>query len=856
MKYKTHPLLKILLGVFVVSLPLVNRDLFSVIHAKLFPARIILVVILSGSAAFALYQIFRSWRSGKIRFLLSSCWKSVKSDRVLWLLLSLWLIRAVSLINSLNISASISLLAYFSAIVGLYLVLKYVWMREPEFLETLYLLHLGMVCLVGFYGLVQIITPFLGVKLPGVLVGGTFFRIPGTFYDANHLPPYLLTAIPSFLIGSWLLKPQWMKKISFVLAGVLSLVLFFTFSRSGIFGFVFSSLFIVFICFRFHYWRKLAFFSVIFSVLALMVILSAKTQYSFVQRALSVLSSQEKSTAAHSLLLYGELDLFLKNPIIGVGYGSFSEHFRNSRIGRYHALVDRATHIRIPAHSLWLESLAETGAIGFLLLVCLIMSLLEGAFHRSVLPNNKRSRLISVAFFSGALGILVGAVYYSYHLEFVWFYLFLAYFFAKKDSFSRFEFLLSSAEEEETIPWAKVLPLASLIIWSGFWLFLDLGGTYLVGEREGFYSLISKNILRGSFVSRQNWWLPSYFGSVIYFQPPLFHWLQALIMFFYYITSFAARFWPAVFGLGILIVLCLWIRNKFGSWWLGVIGSLLLLVLPGFWQASRTASMVSGQTFFLLLFFYFLWLSWGHRFWWLVSGVFFGIFGYFDWRLAGVCIVPWVAVGILTWVRRGFKSWIFWLVGDIISALVFLPWLLLVIRQGQNPLRAYLQSWSELSFSFTWFLPFLVLAAIYMVVHFEERLAFISTKLFKVRKISLFLLFVCSGALLFRYYIKWKFNPNPEEREIKLVFSRHQTSRTGTDLNVITYPVSDVVYFYSDVPFAISDNLEFSLMEKGKIYYAFVPGRRAIELREKLRKSQVGMRVVAVEKDMVLLEKW
>ncbi|PIS20613.1 hypothetical protein COT52_02800 [candidate division WWE3 bacterium CG08_land_8_20_14_0_20_43_13] len=842
---------KVLLIGFVATLPLINTDLFSIIHPKLFPARLILVVLLLLSFLGGMRGYFLAWRKHQLPSLIKAHWAKIKSDKVLWCLMFLWLWRALSLLNSLNISASLNLLAFYTAIVGLYILLLHLYQEQRSFLKILFFLHLGVVSLIGLYGLIQIATPFFGIKLPGVLIGGTFFRIPATFYDANHLPPYLLTAIPSLLVGSWILKSGWWRRILFVLTGLLSVVLMFTFSRSGLLGFSGACFFVALVCILKGYWRKTVFFASIVLVLGALVILSSRTQYSFTKRIASSLSGNEKSTVAHGLLLFGEWKLFLSSPILGVGYGSFSEHFRASTVGQYHATVDPALEMRIPAHSSWMEALAETGLPGFLALVCLVMLLLEGSYRQALSKGDKVLQLQAAALFAGGLGIMLGAIYYSYNLEFVWFYLFLVYFFNNNHILSN-KILVKN--DVESVPWKEILPFSVLVLWCGFWLFWRLGDSYLLSCAEGYYSLAAKGVLRNAFVHLPRWWLPNWAGSAFSFFPPLFSWAQAFFMFFYYVTSYAARFWSAVFGLAGAVIVYFWFRYASGKWQYGVIGALFAFAAPGFISASRLATPMTGGVCLILLYGFFLYLSLNkNRLWMLTLPLVIGISSYYDW----VVTLSLLLFSCLLLIFNKEKRDSFLMVIFGLSGLLFLiPWIWLACRSGLFCLGYFRDYFLRYPWGWWPWLSWLIVICAFLF----SRVSLIRKRTkfgFSLSSIVALTVIISLFSALDYHYTDWE-GANKYQSLIELVLSRQQTSRVGIHPNVADSEVPLPVIYYSDVPFEISS--DFSILYKdrsdGTKYYAFVNGARAYEIRAKLREVKIGTKIISSYHDMVLLETW
>src|SRR3989344_761332 len=146
--------LKIFLIIFVVTMPLANRDIFSLVFSRVFPVRVALVLMIAVSSLYLLGQFLASqskkiWLKEKLNFL--------KGDFIFKLLFLLLVVRVVSLKNSLNLSASLILLLFFLSVIAIYLIFKFLLAKETGFLQFLFKVHLGVVSLVVLYGLSQLI---------------------------------------------------------------------------------------------------------------------------------------------------------------------------------------------------------------------------------------------------------------------------------------------------------------------------------------------------------------------------------------------------------------------------------------------------------------------------------------------------------------------------------------------------------------------------------------------------------------------------------------------------------------------------------------------------------------------------
>lgn len=838
---------KIGLILLVLTFPLANSDLFSIYHPKLFPARVILTALL----AFGLFSFLKKAVARKHRFF----WQPFLDDRLLKILVALLLVRAVSLVNSLNLTASFQLLAFYTSMIGFYLLLKFVAGQDFGFLLKLFKTHLVLVSAIGLYGLLQAILPFFGIVLPGVLLGGTFIRVPATFYDANHLPPYLLSALPFILVLGWLSQDSKRRWLFFSAAGFLSLVIFLTFSRSGIFGFGIAVLVLLLYLARFGYWRKI---SLIFSLLlpvALFIILSSQTQFSLTKRLLSSFSSADKSTMAHTALLYGEFKLFLENPVLGVGYGSFSEHFRRSKIGVEHTQFDPATHVRIPPHSLWLETLAETGILGFSLYLALMLIIFETLLKALRKVTSTEHRLKLTAILASFLGILSAGIFYSYNLEFFWFFLLFAFLYSRRILSSNDPALFAARREEEKISWDEVCPLVFLMVFSGLLIFAGLGQRAITDGREAFSATLAKNILRAFQVQNKDFWLLKYpFGGAPWLKnPPLFFYLNALFMFFYDVTNFSARFLSAAFGLGNILLTYLLGRKFFGKK-TAALASFLLPALPFFLKLSRTGTAHTAYLFFFLTLFHLYLLARKNSGFWLPWGFFLGLTFLLDQRFSLLMILFSLFLAgydfFFVHATAPYRNILF-PSSLLVSVIVALPW---YFRMYKMFGPSFISSWRQ-GFSGNYAADFLPLYLPFISLLLASMLRRFLGTLFYKRKTFLVifaLVFVLSS-------LNWAVSL-PSERykeELYLIAKRHEISRAGVIPIITSIPVVPTFWYYSDIPLRRleGEKLLAEFREEKTVFTAIIDGEDFAAIREELVGTTVATRVIDSAKNLVLVEK-
>jgi len=114
-------------------------------------------------------------------------------------------------------------------------------------------------------------------------------------------------------------------------------------------------------------------------------------------------------TAVSRLAIWGgAFTVFSQSPLLGVGFGNL-----RGLMGGLLNLPDGWTG---DAHNLYLELLAETGVIGFLIFSALIILALRAALKQMRRAQNDFNKMITVAVFAAICGVLVhGTVDYLFH---------------------------------------------------------------------------------------------------------------------------------------------------------------------------------------------------------------------------------------------------------------------------------------------------------------------------------------------------------------------------------------------------------------------------------------------------------
>jgi len=811
-------------------MPLANRDIFSIYINRLFPTRVLIVLIILMGGACLVFWLFSQWNRGEALKRMAG-W--VRSDFVLVLLLLLLLIRIISMRNSLNYFASLNLLLFYLSMVALYVILRFVYEREKDFLLRLLQTHLVMVSAIAVFGLLQLVLSFFGIRLPGVLVGSTFVRIPATFYDANHLPPYLLTAFPSIFIYFFYIKKEYKRALLGVLLSIFALVLLFTFSRSGFLSFSVAFLILSLVFLKRRYWQKVLTVSSVFIFALVVIFLTSQTQLSMFKRLSSVLNIEDKSTVAHGLLAYGGIELLKESPIIGLGYGSFSEHFRRSSLGKEQALVDTATDVRIPVHSIWLEVLVETGIAGFAVYLWFMITVLEKGWLSLRRLKNKKDYLLHLALLSSMVGILVSGLFYSYNLEFFWFFIFITYFQSRRGLEGLTEGILEP--EAESVPWQTLFYFGLALAAASSLTLYGLAYVPILSGSEGVVAVIGRELRADWGYGIQQWWLPKYAGHAAAL-PPLPIWLNAFWTFLFDFGAWVPRFLPALSAvLGTLAAFML--GMSFGGLEFSYLVFLSLLGSPGFLPGVRFGSLY-GFTFFfsavsLLLI---RQIIKGRRYLILPLVLLLSAFSLVSYE--GYILI--LLTTSLFFAILGIKSERVWLTVAAalpVSAAPLVLWGVILSRVAQLNLAGNINflNLNTLLVAYFLALPLLALGAV---------------RIFNTKYRSVFA-WAALPLILISFYNSITVKGNPDFMD--LISTRMAISRDGRiPLYTLDTVLSDARY-YSQVPIAklsIDDLKE--KFHSDLIFFAVVDGATLRDLREN---GNFGFNALAVRNNLILIER-
>ncbi len=567
--------------------------------------------------------------------------KDALTEPFIFLLVALWLVRLASLPFTKNLLASLSLFTFFTTVVALGIFLYFFLKEKPDQVLSYIKFYLGLALGLCIFACFQAYLFLDTGKIIGALwnVPGRFPRLGSLFWDVNHFGSFLASLLP--VLGAFILlskKPT--QAIARIFAFALMCgILASTSSRTSWILMGVSAFSFVSIRFYKHFRTKgvAIILGILVMFLSLFLLEYRKKESPLRLRIKEYFHYRMDSLDAHFMLLKGSEEIFRKYPVLGGGYGSFFEHFTETKVSVDYFRKDTAAFTtRVPAHTIWGEILAETGLLGITTFILFMGFILGSLLYLAFKSNSKEQSLLSSAMFSSILGWLVAGIFYSYNSEFFFIIIFLYFMYAVsclgKDLsvIKLLDFLNSRAD----------LGFVCLAILSIFLIFVSLGKNHLIPWDEAIYAKIAKNMVKsGDYLNME--WIP---GKAWYEKPPLLIWLMSGFMNFLGVGEWSARIPSALFGLGTIFVVYFWAREQFGKS-SAFISGLSLLTTAHFLYYARCSMMDVAVGFFitLSLYFYYLAKQKEKSLFWILSGIAVGL-GVMTKGVVGLIPLPVIAI--------------------------------------------------------------------------------------------------------------------------------------------------------------------------------------------------------------------
>jgi 4-amino-4-deoxy-L-arabinose transferase-like glycosyltransferase/O-antigen ligase len=675
---------KVSLFVLLILSVLLHKQLFSIYQWDFLPIRIFMLAL---SAVFAGRFLWWIRKGGTLKQILEFL-----KDPFVILLLLLWLVRGVSIVFTENLMASLFLFAFFTTVVVLGLVLYKHFINKPQEVLMYLKAYILIVFLLSLVALAQFVLYLRYEILFGALwnIPGHWPRVGSLFWDVNHFGSLVAGLLP--LTGILILVSEKIKhRIMYAVFLVpMTLALLFTNSRTswlsaGVGLGVFLALMFIR---KFKTKGIVILMSVVFLLAVPLLYEYSNHESPFRARIKRHFHYRIDSFDSHLLLIRGTLQVFDRMPVLGGGYGSFFEQFEKTDVSTEFFQRDPAAFsVRVPAHTIWGELLAETGVIGLFVFTSLVLVGVLPLIYVTLAHKSKKEFLIASAMSAGILGWLVAGIFYSYNAEFFWLVFFFYFIYGMG--------LVGREKLEQVFRYffkAEKLALGLLVVLAGVLLFSGLGTNHLLPWDEAIYAKVSKNMIStGDYVVQR--WIPD---RIWYEKPPLFMWMMAGMMQLFDISEFSARFPSAFFGLATVVLLYFFGRQMFNKT-VGFISAFVLLTTFHYLYYARAAMLDVTVTFFITASLFLWWLHKEKKtmIFVLLAGVMMG---------AGIMVkgvigfIPLAVIGLYElylYIRReqrlSMKMLGQYLLFVLASAAIFVPWHWeMYVRFGQSFIDNYI----------------------------------------------------------------------------------------------------------------------------------------------------------------------
>lgn len=228
------------------------------------------------------------------------------------------------------------------------------------------------------------------------------------------------------------------------------------------------------------------------------------------------------------------------------------------------------------------------------------------------------------------------------------------------------------------------LIISFLILVSFVFIFYNLGNFSVQNWDEARHAENALEILK-----THDWVVLNYGGQPDFYnlKPPLGAWLIAISFKIFGVTAFALRFWSAIAGIGIILLIYLFGKEVFNRL-TGVVSAMILLIMPLFIvnHGVRTGNYDILLTFFIILSFYLFYLYEKSEKPKLL--IFTGISLSLAIMIKGIIgIFPILIILIYCMLTKSFKKIIRkkeFLYSILYSSLVILPWVFMRLLRGKE----------------------------------------------------------------------------------------------------------------------------------------------------------------------------
>lgn len=579
---------------FMATILLMHKELFSLVQWDFLPSRFasigIGLALLIRGIIIVRKKGFNNTFNQLVHF--------TRNDRPFILLIILLVIRLISSVIGENISTNYNLLLFYSSAIILYLVASYIQKKEgsSDFFKKVLWIYMGLGVIATIFAFVQMYLKIeYDLKIGAIWpVENNLPRLGSTFWDVNHFGGFLITVIPLYFIYTFIASKWKYRFLNIIALGMTSSMLFFTQSRSSWLGISIAMVVGLLLLVKRGLYKPLLLF--IGGCLVLGGIFITYLDFKDLtvsQKIKDFMHYRLDSTDTHLMLVQGAVQIFYDKPIIGSGSGNFNSAFRKTDISeKYFEREPNLKNQEVPPHSIWGEVLAESGYLGFMTYLILMVFLCLSLVYIIFKTTDRKEKLLGVGFFISLVAILITGIFYSFNLEFFWILFILATLFIKnaiKVDWS-FRNIFGWFAASDKAPLIAILPLALVFI------LVNIGGVTLLEWDEAIYAKVAKNIVQSGDWLNLRW---DRTNDYWFEKPPLYMWLSAATFTLTGINEFSARIWSAILGIS-TVVLVYFFGKKLYNKFTGLIAAIILLNTAHFLYYARNSLLDVPVSFFIL----------------------------------------------------------------------------------------------------------------------------------------------------------------------------------------------------------------------------------------------------------------
>ncbi|MBN2090301.1 O-antigen ligase family protein [candidate division KSB1 bacterium] len=233
--------------------------------------------------------------------------------------------------------------------------------------------------------------------------GKAYYRTASTFgFFSNDYGAYLLVIL-SILLNLYLSGNKNLKRISLICMLPAFYAFFYTFSRGGLVALVVMLIFLLII--RKNHRKRLLIMSLAFGIIVAVIFAPVFLRWS--QQTYLVKGGQfyfKKNISERFAQWDASLDQIRQHPLLGKGFHTY--HFRELNYQSEYGMVDYIQH----AHNIFLRLLIESGILGLIPFIVLIVIIYKHTFKILKKPVSEELRLLAYITLMALTGFLVGSM--------------------------------------------------------------------------------------------------------------------------------------------------------------------------------------------------------------------------------------------------------------------------------------------------------------------------------------------------------------------------------------------------------------------------------------------------------------